>query len=45
MIIDFNTKEQCIENASIKIREEIADNIENICEFSISRLHNFVPEN
>jgi len=43
-IINYNTKEKIIESASINIREEIADNIENTCEFTLTRLLNYRPE-
>ena len=43
-IIEFNTTENIVEKASVNIREEIADNIENTCEFTLTRLHNYTPE-
>lgn len=42
-VIEFNPKTKVIEYASAHIKEEIADNIENSCEFTMNRLHNYTP--
>lgn len=43
-IIEFNPKTKIVERASVHIKEEIADNIENTCEFTMDRLHSYIPE-
>ena len=42
--IQFNFSQKLVESASVNIREEIADNIENTCEFTLTRLQNHTPE-
>ncbi len=41
--IEYNTKEKLVENADLYITEQIADNIENTCEFHLKRLQHFKP--
>lgn len=38
---EWNTETKIIENADLFIIEQIADNIENNCEFHLKRLHNY----
>lgn len=38
---EFNTEKKIIENADLFIIEQIADNIENHCEFHLKKLHNY----
>jgi hypothetical protein len=42
--VEYNTKQQLVSNASLILTEQIADNIENICEFNLKRLQNFKPK-
>ncbi len=41
--IEYNTKKKLVENADLFLTEEIADNIENTCEFHLKQLQNFKP--
>ena len=43
-IIEIDTETKLLEKGSISLKEEIADNIENTCEFSLKRLHNYTPQ-
>jgi hypothetical protein len=38
---EWNTEKKIIENADLFIIEQIADNIENHCEFHLKKLHNY----
>lgn len=39
----FAQETKLLEKGSISLKEEIADSIENSCEFSLKRLHNYTP--
>jgi len=41
--IEYNIKEKLVETADVFIMEQIADNIDNTCEFHLKRLQNFKP--
>ena len=41
--VEHNTKEKLVENADLYLTEQIADNIENTCEFHLKQLQNFKP--
>lgn len=41
--IEYNTEEKIIETADVFIMEQIADNIDNTCEFHLKKLENYVP--
>ena len=41
--IEYNKKEKLVEVGSLFINEQIADNIENTCEFKLKRLKNYTP--
>lgn len=40
----FAQETKLLEKGSISLKEEIADDIENSCEFSLKRLHNYTPQ-
>ena len=42
-IIEFDTETKLLEKGSVSLKEEVADNIENTCEFSLTRLLNYAP--
>lgn len=42
-IIEFDTETKLLEKGSVSLKEEVADNIENTCEFSLTRLLNYTP--
>ncbi len=41
--IEYNIKSKLVENANLYLTEQIADNIENTCEFTVKQLKNFKP--
>ena len=41
--IEYNKIEKLVEVANLFINEQIADNIENTCEFKLKRLKNYMP--
>ncbi|SHM14945.1 LysM domain-containing protein [Chryseobacterium carnipullorum] len=41
--IEMNTKTKTINNARVVLKEEISDNIENECIFTVKKLENFTP--
>lgn len=43
-IIELETETKLLERGTLSLKEEVADNIENTCEFSLARLHNYMPQ-
>lgn len=42
-LVEFDTETKLLEKGTIKLKEEIADNVENTCDFNLTRLHNYIP--
>ncbi|MCW3161410.1 LysM peptidoglycan-binding domain-containing protein [Chryseobacterium oryctis] len=42
--IEIDTETKLVKKASIKLRESIADNIENECSYNIKQLENYTPD-